>query len=225
LERQLQAYDLVHANTVEQLREMIFTYHPKLIIRHVRSDQREPIPSHIIDIGVPIIECTLPMLSWSADELSVTVCLPKPITTDVLLDELNRLGDIQDVLVVSADRSFTLLIERMLQTSDTPFAVRRAYDAVQALEVLEDRPADIVLTDIMTSTEDTSLIQQMRRMPHLSHIPIMLFTANIPIDDRRPENRFLIHQRDGLHPMEILNCLNAIADGLKARYYTPMQES
>lgn len=226
LARHLHTYDLVHVNAIGHLREMIFTYHPKLIIRHVRPDHNDAIPPHIIEIGVPLIECTLPMLSWSADELDVTVCLPKPITTDMLLEELHRLGTMRDVLVASTDRSFTLLIERMLQTGGASFVVRRAYDTEQALEALEEHLPDIVLTDSMASAagDEMSLIQQIRQAPLTRDLPIMLFTANMHIDDRIPENRFLIHQRDGLHPIEILNCLNAIAEGLKPRYYVPVTE-
>jgi len=221
LAKHLSTYDLVLVHDLNTLREMVFTYHPRLILRNSRPDIHEEPLQDMIDLNVPLIDCTLPATSWSAETPGVTVCLPKPITAQTLLDELSRLGPLHDVLIMFSDRGFALLIERMLQTSETPFEVRRVYDPLQGLAAIRDRPPDILLIDtLVPGDENSHIIEHMRADPLLHDIPIMLFTAQGASEVERQENRFVIYQREGLSPVEVLTSLNALIEGLKPHYYT-----
>ena len=48
----------------------------------------------------------------------------------------------------------------------------------------------------------------------------MLLTANNDVKDMDADNQIKIHQQDGLLPIEVLNCLNVVINGLKPRYLT-----
>ena len=89
LAKHLSTYDLVLVHDLNSLREMIFTYHPRLILRNSRTDVHEEPLQDMIDLNVPLLECTLPAM-WSAETPGVTVCLPKPITSQVGLVRYSR---------------------------------------------------------------------------------------------------------------------------------------
>lgn len=222
LRRYVKECDLVQARDMEALREMSVTYHPRAIIRNVRPGHQAPMEGDLDETVAPIIECSLPSLAWVAEDLDAAACLTKPITAQTLLDEIRRLGQVQDILVIDDDRSFALLVERILQTSGNLFKVSRAYDGLQGLTAMRNQRPDLILLDLMMPGLDGfALLEQMRTEPDLVNIPVVLLTANNYPVAAQSQNRFVVHQRDGLYPIEILSSLNAIVNNLKPRYYTP----
>jgi len=51
-----------------------------------------------------------------------------------------------------------------------------------------------------------------------------LLTANDGISETRGASTVTIHCRDGLQPVELMNCVNAIVNNLHPRYSTTLKE-
>lgn len=216
LQHRLRNCDAVQVTDVRELRQMALTYHPRMIIRNIRPGQQQAFPPDILDLGIPLVECTLPSAAWTAETLGVTVCLTKPITSQVLLNEIDHLGSIHDVLLVFMDRHLALMIERMLETSrpDGRFEVRRAYDDQQMLEAVQTRCPDLVVLE----SASLHVLDRLRAELPFADVPIMLLTTSQQVEASSEESRLTVYQRDGLYPTEILNCLSAIAEHLQPRH-------
>lgn len=224
LERYLKNCDLVQVRDTRYLQEMVLQYHPRTIIRNLRPGQEQTTPQELMDVGVPVIECALPSTAWDTAKLGITTTLTKPVTPQALLNEISRMGDIHDILVVFSDRSFSLLIERIVQTEGGRFKVRRAYDSVQALTTLKQHKPDLILVDtIKLGSDGLNFLEQMRADPALNNLPVILLTSDTYIEKTPTENRFTVYQRGGLHPVEVFKCLSGVMDGLHPRYYMPVQ--
>jgi CheY-like chemotaxis protein len=156
---------------------------------------------------------------------SIVGYLTKPIAAQTLLEEIKRVGQVHDILVIDDDRGFVLLVERFLQSSGKLFEVRRAYDGLQGLTALRDRRPDLVLLDvIMPGLDGIGLLAQMQADSDLASIPVVLLTSRNYTGKTQPDSDIIIHHRDGLYPIEVLGCLNAIVNNLKPRYYTPLED-
>ncbi len=226
LQHHLKQCDLVQVRDTRTLPEMILSCHPKAIIRNIRPDAYDPYDVVSMSGMVPVIECSLPSATWVAEDLGVAGCLTKPITAKALLDEIKRIGDVHNILVVDDDRGFTLFVERILQASGKSFAVRRAYDGQQSLEVMQVYKPDLVLLDMtMPVLDGTGLLEQMLVNPNLKDIPVVLLTASSYTKEQTHQNQFTIHHQTGLYPTEVLQFLNAAVSALKPRYYASVNEA
>ncbi len=225
LRRYVKDCDVIQVRDTESLPEMNLKFHPRAIIHNVRPGHHEINGQGIVETAAPIIECSLPSLAWVAEDLSVAGYLSKPIAAQTLLDEIKRIGQVQDILVIDDDRGFALLVERILQSSGKSFEVRRAYDGIQGLTALRDRRPDLVLLDlIMPGLDGMGLLAQMQADSDLASIPVVLLTSRNYGAKTLTENDIVIHHRDGLYPIEVLSCLNVIVNNLKPRYYAPPKE-
>jgi signal transduction histidine kinase/CheY-like chemotaxis protein len=213
LQHRLKNYDAVQVRDLRQLKQMALTHHPKMIVRNIRPGQHEAIPQDMLELGIPFVDCTLPSASWTAEDLGVTVCLTKPVTRQVLLNEVERLGAIRSMLLVFMDRHFAVMIERMLDTMGR-FEVRRAYDDQQALEAVQSHCPDLVILD----SDSLHVLDRLRAESQFVDLPVMLLTTSQQVEASSGESGFTVYHRDGLYPIEILNCLNAVAENLQPRH-------
>lgn len=221
LQHSLKDCEVIQVRDARYLPEMILTHHPKMIIRNTRSGQQQMMSQPLIDTGVPVIECTLPTDARIAKELGIRACLTKPVDSQTLLDEIDQIGTVQNILIAFSDRSFALLVERMLETSEKVFEVRRVYDYEQGISALVNHPPDLVLLDSVTpDTEGLRLIRYMRAHPKLEALPVIVLISNSSLGETRCENHFVVHQRDGLYPIEVLKFINAVFEEVRPRYYT-----
>ena len=66
------------------------------------------------------------------------------------------------------------------------FAVRTAADGAQALAMLEEKPADLVVTDIeMPNVDGLQLIMTMRAHPRLANVPVLIVSSHGTEEDRQ----------------------------------------
>jgi signal transduction histidine kinase/CheY-like chemotaxis protein len=224
LRRSLNNCDVVQVKEISSLHDTILKCHPRAVIRNVRPEHEGTTSPAIVDSAVPIIECSLPSLAWVAEDLRVTGYLTKPITSQALLEEIQRIGPVRTVLVIDDDRGFALLIERILQASSKRFVVHRAYDGVQGLAAMKHCQPDLVLLDLgMPGMADIDLLEAIRTTPDCSDIPVILLTANKQIEET--QRQFTVRHHNGLYAVEVLSCMNAIIDSLKPRYYALGQET
>lgn len=227
LEHALKDCEVIPVRDVRLLPEMVLTHHPKMIVHNVAGDDHTP--THIFaDLGVPVVECSLPgdTESGVAKELDVRACLTKPINAQALLEAINRVGGVREVLIAFSDRGLALLVERMLETSDRGYLVRRVYDYEQGLAAITTRPPDLVLLDTVTpKTDGLRLLTEMRARPESRHVPVIALISNAAPHRAPSENGFSVYQRGGLYAGEVLNFLSAVFSKLSPRYYYGMLES
>jgi CheY-like chemotaxis protein len=218
--RHIKGYTVVRAEKIDQTADTIAMHHPKAVIWNVPPDQRGG-QAGALSAPVPFIECSLPSQAWVADDLAVRGCLTKPITAQQLLREIERLGNVHNVLVVDDDRGFCQLVARMLKATDRAFEVRRAYDGEDGLIALHTQRPDLVLLDlVMPGVNGFQVLERMRQERELADVPVVLLTATSYAEDALAQRRgqITIHRPDGLSPDEVLRCLQAVIGVLEPRY-------
>ncbi len=220
IRRHIAEYDVIPVESADGLDDLIRLHHPRAVICNVPPNQR---PGHDsrTSLPVPVIECSLPSQAWVANELAVAACLTKPVTSQRLLQAIEHLGDIHDLLIIDDDKGFRQLVERILETSGRDFRVRHAYDGIEGLTAMHDRQPDLVLLDlIMPGMDGFQVLEEMRREPGLSDVPVVLLTATSLAEDTLAQrgSRVIAYRPDGLQPAEVLQCLRAMIEVLKPRY-------
>ena len=87
------------------------------------------------------------------------------------------------VLLVDEDEDVLAIAEQFLERADEDFAVTTAASATAALERVDDRPVDAVVTDYrMPETDGISLAEAVRDR---CEVPVFLFTARHDSDLER----------------------------------------
>jgi CheY-like chemotaxis protein len=163
----------------------------------------------------------VPSQAWVANDLAVAACLTKPITAQQLMQEVDRLGNIHDILIIDDERGFDQLVERILDATARAFRVSHAYDGAEGLEAMRAHRPDLVLLDlIMPGVDGFQVLEEMRRQPELTDVPVVLLTATSYAEDALAQrgSQVVIHRPDGLRPAEVLRCLRAVVDVLEPRY-------
>lgn len=220
LERCLKHCEVIQVSDSRDLLDMILIYHPKMIIYNRRPGQPPSASQTLVDTGVPIIECMLPTNADTPQEFSVHAYLTQPINSQTLFDEIDRIGGAHNVLIAFADRSFALLIERMLEAGDTGFEIHRVYDYEDGRVALQVHCPDLVMLDtIAPQTDGRRFLEYMRTHPDFESLPVMVLTKNVLSKATSGQNRFIIYQREGLYPSEILKFLGSVYTDLSPRYY------
>ncbi|MBN1430640.1 MAG: hybrid sensor histidine kinase/response regulator [Anaerolineae bacterium] len=220
IERHIPGYDIVQVGDPKQLFEEIEIHHPQAVICNVSPGKHFDAVDHAT-VPVPFIECSLPSQAWMADSLKVAACLTKPITPKDLLNEANRLGQIDDILIIDDDRGFCRLIDRVLQASGKTFKIRFAYDGKDGLATMRAHRPDLVLLDlIMPEVDGFEVLAKMSQDPTLIDIPVILLTATSFVEDvlSQHNSRIVIHRSEGMRPAEVLNCLQALVGLLEVDY-------
>ena len=218
--------EVLHADTLERLSEQINEQPVELVIQNVTpvSDGllAEPQFDNLGELAsLPIIRCSLPSKAWLANELSVAACLNKPVTTDQLIREINRLvpvnGPVNDILVVDDDRGFCQLVERMLSIAPCHYVVRHAYDGEEGLSAMHTRRPDLILLDlIMPNVDGFEMLARKSLDPNLAKIPVIVLSVTSAAEDAllRKGSRLTVDRAGGLKLPEVLRCLGGIANAL-----------
>ncbi|HDQ73612.1 MAG TPA: response regulator [Chloroflexi bacterium] len=220
--RHVGPHDVVQVADSDRLLEAVRLHHPQAVICNIppiereRNIRREPIP-----VPVPLVECSLPSRAWMVDKLAVSACLTKPVSVEQLRHEIERLGDVHDVLIVDDERGFCQLIEQMLEAIGSHFEVRHAYDGAEGLTAIRERRPDLLLLDLgMPNVDGFQVLATMRGDAAMGSIPVVLLTAQGYVEDAldRCGDRMVIRRPGGLRPAEVLRCLKAVIDVLEPRY-------
>ena len=219
IRRHLKQCDIIQLEDGQALYEATLKYHPRAVILNNRPGLKPLDDSIRSEISAPIIECSLPRPAWLAQNLSVEGYLTKPISARVLIERIGQIGDVSDVLVIDDDRGFALLIQRILQSTSKSIEVRRAYSGAQGLVAVQERIPDLILLDlIMPDVDGLGVLAQLQANPVWSTIPVILITSKDEDSEPNANNIIVVKQRNGLYPIETLNCLSAIIGNLKPHY-------
>lgn len=112
--------------------------------------------------------------------------LVKPIPRRALADAVRALGPaVRDVLIIDDDPAMVRFVTLALESETDGRGHRRgyqlntAYTGAQALEYLRYQPPDAVLLDLgLPDINGWEVLTQLRDMPNLAEIPVVIITAN-----------------------------------------------
>jgi signal transduction histidine kinase/CheY-like chemotaxis protein len=220
IDRHVEEYEVIQVEDAGGVGDALMLHHPRAVVWNVPPGDGVN-PDDLPPVSVPFVECSLPSQAWVADGLAVAAVLTKPITSERFLREVERVGDVREVLVIDDDWGFCQLVERMLQASGRPFQVRRAYDGEEGLERMRERRPDLLLLDlIMPGLDGFQVLEEMRQEPALADVPVVILTATSYAEDALTQRsgQMVIHRPDGLIPAEVLRCLRAVVGVLEPRY-------
>jgi two-component system chemotaxis response regulator CheY len=87
------------------------------------------------------------------------------------------------ILVVDDDSTSRRLMSHILNREG--YDVAAASDGVEALELMADDPAEILITDrMMPNMDGVELLRAVRQSPIYGHIPVIIVTANSDARDQ-----------------------------------------
>ncbi len=212
LTRYLRDYSIVSVPSIEELNGAVHQIQPSAIIYNNPTQTRLP---ELFE-GVPIIECSLPSIRWFADQLGVLDCLPKPISAQKLIDYIQRLSQVKTILVVDDDMGFVQLVQRTIEMIPRPYQILRAYDGLQALEVIAQKTPDLILLDIaMPEMNGFDVITALQENPDTADIPIVLLTATRYVESEFENNTALtVHKSGGLNTSEVIKSIQSLLEKL-----------
>ena len=94
--------------------------------------------------------------------------LAKPITPVQVAEVLNDYPDVQKLLIVDDDIGFVQLMQRSIEGIPRDFLMRRAYDGVQAYDIIQQDLPDLIFLDLtmpeMNGIELIHLLQEDERL-------------------------------------------------------------
>lgn len=219
--RYIEEYKVIQVKDVDCLNEMVMLYHPQAVICNEPPRQGNHCNDTNLSIPAPLIRCSLPSQAWLANQLAVRACLAKPIMAEQLLQEIERIGNVQDVLIVDDDRGFCQLVRRVLEASKQGVKVHYAYDGADALQMMRLQQPDLVLLDLnLPGIDGFQLLERLKKEPGLVDVPVVLLTATSYVEDAlaRSSGQILIQRTDGFNLDEVLGYLRAVISVLEPRY-------
>jgi len=212
IRRYLDQYDIVQVESLNELDDAIQQYYPRAVIHNIKPDAAQN-----TGCPIPYVECSLPSSMWFVEQLGVAASLAKPITTQQIHEQIQRFAPVESLLIVDDDLGFVQLVQRSIETLPGRYTVYRAYDGVQALELIEEHHPQLMFLDLampeMNGFEVLSRIQEIQ--PDLR---VVLLTATRYIQSEQEAYAGMrIQQANGLNPSEVLRCLRAIVETLHPR--------
>ncbi len=222
IQRYLEGFNLVTVTEPARLMETITLQHPRAIIYNLPG---KPNGDGVLsNLPVPLITCSLPSQAWAAARLAVHACLTKPVTAGQLLAEMDKLGQVQDVLIIDDDRGFGQLVELILETGGRDLMIRHAYDGDRGLRMMNDRRPDLVLLDlVMPSRDGLQILEVMRQTPVLADVPVILLSGTSYTEEiwDQGSSQMSLQRSDGLRPAEVMRCLRAVIGVLESPTWPP----
>ena len=124
---------------------------------------------------------TIPISASAYQDEEMDSPQPAPTPTGKLRHDTARQGE-ATVLVVEDNEELLVLLKQLLSSH---YHVLTAYNGKEALEVLENEPVSLVLTDVMMPVMDgNELTRQIRENQQLAATPVLMLTAKRDDDDR-----------------------------------------
>jgi DNA-binding response OmpR family regulator len=162
-------------------------------------------------VPTPVLACSIAATDPAL--LGVADVLVKPFTRDMLLAALARLErPVATVLLVEDEPDAQLLYRRMLASSPHGYRVLRANNGAQALEILQRRPVDAIILDlVMPEMDGYEFLAHKRQALAWAAIPVILTSARDP-SDLPVTSRFLaVTAAHGLGARKLLDAVQALS--------------
>ncbi len=223
LARHIEGYRIVGVPNVESAWPLIEKLHPRAIVTtpELAASLSERLSS--VSFDLPLITCGLPGAPAQNDGEMPLSYLIKPIAPEALttlMGQVERPGGETTVLVVDDDPDAVQLIERMLTALPRPYRILKAYDGLQALEVMQGVVPDVVFMDLlMPGLDGRQTIARMRADPRTQDVPVVIISAQDRDEDGLTLTMPISVQRR--LPVDVASgarCLQALLDTLRPTY-------
>jgi signal transduction histidine kinase/CheY-like chemotaxis protein len=210
VQRYLNQYQVVPIRERQTIPNAIEEWQPKAIIHNISPYQ--PYEPLSVPDDVLYVQCALPGSSWMVEQLGVAACLAKPITSQMLAEQLAHFKQVHTLLIVDDDLGFVQLVQRSLEMLYADLKILRAYDGGQALDMIKQSPPDLIFLDLaMPEMSGFEVIDALHADANLKTIPIVLITGTRYANSELEQSSTLTLQKhDGLKPSEVLHCLKAL---------------
>ncbi len=224
LRRRLEGYEVLAAPDLEQARAIVREHHPDALLLNVPPDAEgatHGMSPPILVEGVPLLQCSLPVGSWLIEREFFDDWLIKPVSSERLLQVIERYCSAGNLLVVDDDRGFVQLVRRILQADGDRFQVQWAYSAEEALAKLQAQAVDLLLLDIaLPGSDGRTVAQVLRGDAHTAQVPIVAVSASPPGSENvqgRPCT-FAVTRYGGFNEDELLSLIQNTLRDIKPRY-------
>jgi len=163
---------------------------------------------------IPVILVTVVDQKALGYQLGATDYLVKPLNADNLLTSLTRIANRNQrsrLLVVDDDPNVHEIIAQLLE--DSSYEIRTVSDGAKAIAVAQTDPPDIILLDlIMPNMDGFGVIEELRKNPRTSEIPIVILTAKSlsAVEEKSLEQRiFTVIQKQGMQGEALLKTISS----------------
>jgi CheY-like chemotaxis protein len=155
-----------------------------------------------------VLGCCVPPRLEHAREAGAAGYLIKPVKRADLLDTVRGIGEyIRRILLIDDDQDVLQLWRRMLESSDNGFEIVFAASGREALAKLADQPPDLMLLDIlMPDMSGWQLLEIKNRTAEIATIPVILVSAQDPVDRPPHSVALLASTQEGLSLSKLLRC-------------------
>ena len=214
--RYIENYSVIHVESTDTLSDVVSRYQPCAIVHNWGPWQSDL--DDAIGGSIPVIQCTLPSQAWMIQDLDVAACLTKPMTGQQLLKEIDRIGQVQDILIVDDDRGFIQLVTRIMGASNRGYQLRHAYTGEEGMQALQVKCPDLLLLDlVMPETDGFYLLSQIQQEERFAEIPVILLTATTYAEDgvRQQSHPISIKTEGGFRSIETLRYLKALLEVIR----------
>ena len=229
LARHIGGYHVVGLPDESQVLTLTEELHPRAII--TTPERVELIRESLLQTSfdVPLITCPMPRVAEQSHLQGVVGYLVKPITPEVLaavMRQVERDGE-TTVLLADDDPDTVRLLERMLTSVPHPYNILKAYDGLQALEVMREVTPHVVFLDlVMPGLDGRQTLARMRADERMRDVPVVIISARDWIgEDVTLGMPISIHRQ---RPPEIITgarCLRALLDAFAPRYLPEPEDS
>ena len=226
-QRYLDGYRVVRAAAVDELRRLAVDCPLHALVMADSDGDAGGQQLRISDArfrDLPVFRCSLSTSRTLARELSVEDYLVKPVSRERLVAALRRAGKgagkgagkrIREILIVEDEPEMASLLAEMVRASSRRYRVRQAGDGAEALALLRERPADLVLLDLLLPrVSGYEVIREMKSDTALRDVPIVVVSAKGTHDEAVRAKSLDLSRASGLTVGELMGCLRASLDAL-----------
>ena len=187
LQRHLDGYSILAAESAAEARELVRAWHPRAVIVNLPPDgevRTEELKALALPPGVPVLACCLPSRRWLVQDERFAAALTKPVSAEQLMETVRLLAPEGDVLVVDDERGFVHFVQRAFQAAGQDRRLRWAFDGAEALSLIRERPPALVLLDVVLPGMDgMALADAIRADRSLAGVKLVVVTgANLGED-------------------------------------------
>jgi signal transduction histidine kinase/CheY-like chemotaxis protein len=219
LRRYLDGYRVVRASSRAQAERLIASEPISAVVESQPEGEEPPDGRRRARLGdLPVIRCALRAPKDRQETLGVAGFLQKPVTRQQLVSALRRLErPVHSILVVDDDPDMARLVGRIARSWRRHCEVRTAPDGAVALDLLRERPADVVLLDLlMPGLDGYGTLEALAAERGLDSTPVIVISGRGKETESYSASFVAVSRGEGLPVGEAVRCVRASLDALLA---------
>ena len=208
LQRHLEEYELVVTSKLEEAVHLVAQIGARAVITNVSADKAI---RGVESLPVPLITCPLSSHLRTERATNVDCSIYKPITIQSIREAMRKVAPTaSSILIVDDDPSAVRLVERMLQTTESPCHTSRAHSGQEALARIRAQPPDVIVLDlVMPDGDGFWLLSELGQDSAWADIPIIVITG-YPGEEASCSKSIGLTMAGGFTSTAILHYLQAI---------------